>query len=78
MYPEVSVGGRVDGGKVCMEGTPAQVFARASELESVGLDVPAATKLAAALRRRGFCLDSATFTVESLTQQLLGKEVGTC
>ena len=68
----------LDSGKVCMEGTPAQVFARADELESVGLDVPAATKLAAALRRRGFGLDSATFTVESLTQQLLGKEVGTC
>ena len=68
----------LDGGKVYMEGTPAQVFARADELESVGLDVPAAAKLAEALRRRGFALDSATFTVESLAAQLLGKEVGTC
>ncbi len=68
----------LDGGKVYMEGTPAQVFARADELESVGLDVPAAAKLAEALRRRGFCLDGATFTVESLAAQLLGGEVGTC
>ncbi len=68
----------LDGGKVYMEGTPAQVFRRADELESVGLDVPAAAKLASALRRRGFALDSATFTVESLAAQLLGEEVGTC
>ena len=68
----------LDGGKVYMEGTPAQVFERAAELESVGLDVPAAAKLADALRRRGFCLDQATFTVESLAAQLLGGEVGTC
>ncbi len=68
----------LDGGKVYMEGTPAQVFQRADELESVGLDVPAATKLAEALRRRGLQVDSATFTVESLAAQLLGEEVGTC
>ena len=68
----------LDNGKVYMEGTPSEVFARAHELESVGLDVPAAAKLAEALRRRGFALDDATFTVESLAAQLLGEEVGVC
>ena len=42
-------------GKVYMEGTPKQVFARAHELEQVGLDVPQVTKVAAALKARGFC-----------------------
>ena len=68
----------LDGGSVYMEGTPCQVFARAAELESVGLDVPAAAKLAEALRRRGFAIGAATFTVESLAAQLLGEEVAVC
>ena len=41
-------------GKVYMEGTPKQVFARAHELEQVGLDVPQVTKVAAALKARGW------------------------
>ena len=40
-------------GKVYMEGTPKQVFARAHELEQVGLDVPQVTKVAAAPKKRG-------------------------
>ena len=66
-------------GGVIMEGTPAQVFARAEELEAVGLDVPQSTKIAAALRRRGFALSDSIFTVDALAEQLIStKEVGTC
>ena len=36
----------LDKGVVRMQGTPAEVFARARELEAVGLDVPQATKRA--------------------------------
>ena len=67
-----------DGG-VCMEGTPAEVFARADELEAVGLDVPQSTKIAAALRRRGMAVEGSIFTVDALARAILPKkEVGSC
>ena len=61
---------------VFMEGTPRQVFARADELEQVGLDVPQVTKVALALRRRGLPVDTAVYTVEALRDALLRKEGG--
>ena len=63
-------------GKVYMEGTPAQVFARSAELERVGLDVPQVTKVAAALKRRGLSIDLAVYTVEALERQLLALKGG--
>ena len=61
---------------VFMEGTPRQVFARADELEQVGLDIPQVTKMALALRRRGLPVDTAVYTVEALRDALLRKEGG--
>ena len=61
----------LSGGKVYMEGTPEKVFARAHELEQVGLDVPQVTKIAAALRVRGMDVDTAVYTVEALERKLL-------
>lgn len=61
---------------VFMEGTPLQVFARADELEQVGLDIPQVTKVALALRRRGLPVDTAVYTVEALRDALLRKEGG--
>ena len=58
-------------GKVYMQGAPKQVFARAHELEQVGLDVPQVTKVAAALKARGLDIDTAVYTVEALEQKLL-------
>lgn len=63
-------------GKVYMEGTPKQVFARAHELEQVGLDVPQVTKVAAALKARGLDIDTAVYTVEALEQKLLSLKGG--
>ena len=63
-------------GKVYMEGTPKQVFARAHELEQVGLDVPQVTKVAAALKARGLDIDTAVYTVEALEQKLLALRGG--
>ena len=62
---------------VFMEGTPRQVFARADELEQVGLDIPQVTKVALTLRRRGLPVDTAVYTVEALRDALLRKEGGT-
>ena len=61
---------------VFMEGTPRKVFARADELEQVGLDIPQVTKVALALRRRGLPVDTAVYTVEALRDALLRKEGG--
>jgi energy-coupling factor transport system ATP-binding protein len=46
----------MDGGRVVMDGTPGEVFARVEELRGVGLDVPLAASLARRLRDRGFPL----------------------
>ena len=61
----------LSGGSVYMEGTPDTVFARAHELEQVGLDVPQVTKVAAALKARGLPIDPVVYTVEALQRQLL-------
>ena len=65
---------------VLMEGTPAEVFARAEELLAAGLDVPQVTRLAMELRRRGLDIDPAVYTAEDLEQELLRvrKEGGAC
>lgn len=43
----------MDTGQVLMDGTPAEVFARADELQKVGLDVPLQTHLGNRLMRQG-------------------------
>ncbi len=47
----------MDGGRLVMDGTPAEVFRRVEELREVGLDVPLAASLAHRLRSRGFPLE---------------------
>ena len=63
-----------------MDGTPHQVFRRASDLEEVGLDVPPATQIALALCRMGLDIDTAVYTVDELEQALLSirGEAGVC
>ncbi len=57
-------------GGVLMSGTPSEVFARAEELLSAGLDVPQITRIAMALKRRGLEIDPAVYTVEALERQI--------
>ncbi len=61
---------------VLMSGAPAEVFARAEELLSAGLDVPQITRVAMALRARGLSIDPAVYTVEALERQLLALKGG--
>ena len=61
---------------ILMSGTPAEVFARAEELLSAGLDVPQITRVALALRERGLPIDPAVYTVEALEEQLLALKRG--
>ena len=61
---------------ILMSGTPAEVFTRAEELLSAGLDVPQITRVAMALRDRGVPIDPAVYTVEDLERQLLALKGG--
>ena len=58
-------------GAVFAEGTPAQVFAHADELKSIGLGVPAAQRMALALAEAGLPLRfDGLYAVESLAGEL--------
>ena len=61
---------------VLMQGTPAEVFRRAEELISAGLDVPQVTRLAMELRRKGLPIDPAVYTAADLEHQLLALKKG--
>ena len=64
-------------GAVFAEGTPAQVFARADELKSIGLGVPAAQRMALALTEAGVPLRrGGLYTVESLADELADLLIG--
>ncbi len=59
------------GGSVLMSGTPREVFARAEEMQSAGLNVPQVTRVAMQLRQKGLAIDPAVYTVEELRDALL-------
>ena len=64
-------------GAVFAEGTPAQVFAHADELKSIGLGVPAAQRMALALAEVGVPLRfDGLYTVESLADELVDLLIG--
>ncbi len=56
---------------VLMDGTPPEIFARAEELLSAGLDVPQVTRIAMALRARGLAINPAVYTAEALEREIL-------
>lgn len=61
-------------GRVHALGTPAEIFKEAASLKSIGLDVPAAQRVAEALAARGISLSrpgDGLFTSESLEQAIL-------
>ena len=64
-------------GAVFADGTPAQVFAHANELKSIGLGVPAAQRMALSLVQAGVPLRcDKLYTVESLADELAGMLLG--
>ena len=64
-------------GAVFADGTPAQVFAHANELKSIGLGVPAAQRLALSLVQAGVPLRcDKLYTVEALADELAGMLLG--
>lgn len=64
-------------GAVFADGTPAQVFAHANELKSIGMGVPAAQRMALSLVQAGVPLRcDKLYTVESLADELAGMLLG--
>ena len=57
--------------QILMSGTPSEVFSRPEELLSAGLDVPRATRIAMALRRRGVAVNPSVYTVDALEREIL-------
>jgi energy-coupling factor transport system ATP-binding protein len=57
----------MDAGRIIMDDTPVNIFARVSELQAVGLDVPMVTHLGQRLRTRGWdSLPRVVLTAEQL------------
>ena len=64
-----------NGGKLAMDGSPAQVFSQPEKLIGMGLNVPQATALAMELARQGVKLEGAIYTRQQLLDAILaGKE----
>ena len=61
----------LDEGRVLMDGTPAEVFAKAEELVATGLDVPQYTSLVHALRKNGIEIDGEPVTTEECAEMIL-------
>lgn len=61
----------MDHAKVKMQGTTAEIFARADELKSVGLSVPQITELMNRVRERGIPVRGGIYTVEDARDELL-------
>ena len=57
-------------GKILLCGECREVFSHAEILESVGLDVPQATKLLLSLKERGFDVDCSALTVDEALEQI--------
>ena len=57
-------------GRVAMDGTPAEIFARGEELEKMGLDVPSICRLGILLRAAGFAFPQDIFREEDACRAL--------
>ena len=60
----------MDEGKVVMQGTPKEIFARVEELQALRLDVPQVTLLAHELKKKGIPLSDGILTIEELVNEL--------
>ena len=56
---------------MAFDGMPREVFLHEKELEAIGLDVPQVTKIASALRARGFDIPEDLTTVEDAKAAIL-------
>ncbi len=57
-------------GKIKMQGTPEEIFARVNELHAMGLETPVAAQVAFDLRQKGVKLPQGIISDERLTEEL--------
>lgn len=65
-----------DHGEIVMDGTPEEVFSQSERLVEMGLDVPHATEIAEALKKRGLAIKGAVYTHEQLKAAVLRVKEG--
>ncbi len=63
----------MDSGRIALQGSPREVFARTEQVLSLGLDVPEMMKLADALRQAGVKLPEGLMTVNEMAVELSGR-----
>ena len=76
---EAALAGRVivmAAGKIALDGPPEEVFARAGQLEELGLELPAPAEIARGLKRRGFFMPGVPLSVHDLVQVVKGLAQG--
>jgi energy-coupling factor transport system ATP-binding protein len=69
-----ALAGRVyvlEDGRIALQGTTREVFARADRLGALGLDLPAAVSIMATLRERGLDVPSDILTLEEAEETIL-------
>ncbi|MBO5317980.1 MAG: energy-coupling factor transporter ATPase [Oscillospiraceae bacterium] len=67
----------MNGSRLVMDGTPAQVFARAEELLEMGLDIPQITQVFLRLQQMGLPVEQ-VYTVEQVVAQIKKLTGGSC
>ena len=65
-----------DHGTIAMDGTPDEVFSQSEKLTEMGLSIPHASEIAAALRKRGLELSGPIYTHEQLKAAVLRVKEG--
>lgn len=61
----------MNGGRLAMDDAAQNVFSRAEELETMGLSIPAITRIGRLLRQRGVALPGEVYTMEQAVAYLL-------
>lgn len=62
----------MDKGRICMDGTPKEVFSHIGELENIGLAAPRVTYIMHELHKRGFDVDTTVTTVKEAVDSIIG------
>ena len=58
-------------GRIALDGTPEEVFAHSEKLLSIGLDLPAAARIAGLLREQGVAVPQGVYTIDQLAAAIL-------
>lgn len=61
----------INKGKLVMDGTPTEVFARADELSEMGLSAPPAAEFLRSLQEKGVKIDNIPLSVEAASEEII-------